>query len=179
MELLKELGWGLGDTLIGRKGSWNVSRETLRVNDLGEVERSTVLQILAEHKFPKPWEEGKEPYWLDKDWTNEKLENVGMMTRAGVSTAAGPTHRVSALGLPTGSKEYQKAYRDANRDKFRTASKKYQQKCRAALREKRKLEELEARGGPAAPAPLVDTATAEMQEKLNSILAHAEEAQKG
>jgi hypothetical protein len=85
-----------------------------------------LLWLLAERKFG-PWDP-KEflIFWKDKDPGNESFENV---ERTPTSVERKP--RVTQFGVPSGSPEYMKAYRNANRDKVRG----YQKKRYARMRD--------------------------------------------
>ncbi len=168
-QVLMENGeWHVSDTFVGKKGSWYRTRHVHRVVG-AEIETSTVLEVLAKARFPEGWDpERQKPYWIDKNWENETVENVGLVTLSGVQESVG---RPAVLGIqaPSGSKEYQKQYREMNREKYRLANKKYQEKVRAAYKAARK------KGEPAVgshePAPAADSYTSEMQTRLERILA--------
>jgi hypothetical protein len=87
-----------------------------------------VLDLLAKKKFGT-WEEDQFPFWVDGDRTNETLSNVGLATKA--SSGAGRTR--SALGVPAGTKEYMKLWRERNKEKVKAAQTKYTEKRRAVL----------------------------------------------
>jgi hypothetical protein len=115
---------------VGRRKPWTQSR-------LAKVEDGTtvpVLRLLALEKFG-PWREAERtPYWKDRDWRNETLDNVEMLD---VVESTG-IRKVSAFGVPAGSKPYLKAWREANPEKVKAAQKRYREKRAALLREVRR-----------------------------------------
>jgi hypothetical protein len=178
-------GWTVIDSSSGRKGSWTISRVAIRVLDNGEVESQTVLQLLAQEKFPAGWDTTlQQPYWKDKNHLNETEENVELMTFAGLSTKN--THRPSSLGIPSGTMAYHQAYREKNREKFRLANKRYQEKLRLAYKEKTKIADAQTHhpsasvGADASTAPHArQPDTSLLQEQLEKILQSVGEAQEG
>jgi len=88
-----------------RKGSgWNWSR--LVVTDEGPV---PILTLLAREVYPE-WDSRHQiPFWKDRNPRNESAENVGL-----VESSTRRRKLRSTLGVPAGTKEYWKAYRQAN-----------------------------------------------------------------
>lgn len=87
-----------------------------------------VLDLLARAKF-KSWEEEQFPFWLDGNYLNESSSNVGLATKS----SNGGAQRRSAYGVPAGTKEYMKRWREANRDKQRAAQARYAEKQKRVL----------------------------------------------
>jgi hypothetical protein len=173
LDLLKRDGWGVSEMLEGRKGSWTLARKVLRVREDGTMEESTVLLLLAREKFPQGWEEGKVPYWADKNHLNETIENVELMTLKGVHEEKDEERRTkvpaSKLGVPSNSAEYQRLYREQNRDKFRAANRKYQRNLRTAYAKAKKMEE--PAEIPSTPDPVAEELAGQfgdLMDKLSS-----------
>lgn len=163
--LLANGEWVTSSEIVGRRGSWNRSREIVRLEEgATEIQKSTVLHFLATLKFPEGIPEGKEPFWKDKNWQNESLENVDLMTRAGAEIPG--KVRESEIPFPSGSREYQAEYRKRHPEKFREANRKYQKKAREALRG--------LKGSVASPAVIAEEVLeneklSEMEQKLKAI----------
>jgi hypothetical protein len=87
-----------------------------------------VIELLAVAKF-KHWEEEQFPFWIDGDYRNETLANVGLATRA----AGGVSRPTSSLGVPAGTKEYMRLWRERNRSRVRETQQRYAAKQKAVL----------------------------------------------
>ena len=127
-----------------KRHSWKNSR--LVVNADGTT--TQVLYLLAEAKFGT-WDTVTQyPYYLNKRWDKETLSNVGLATRA-------ETGRGNSLGVPSGTKEYSKRWREANPERFKSYQKKYRATRLKKLKELRdvneKLRKQEAYGQEIAP----------------------------
>jgi hypothetical protein len=80
-----------------------------------------VLRILAREKFEE-WDEKEVfPFWVDRDWTNETLENVGLCPVLDKDAK----RLASSYGVPAGTKEYSKRWRAANVEKVKASQKAY------------------------------------------------------
>jgi hypothetical protein len=88
-----------------------------------------VLDVLARRKYATGWEEDQFPFWVDGNYRNEMLANVGLATKA----SNGDARRRSAFGVPAGTKEYMKRWRAANRDKMKAAQQRYADKQKRVL----------------------------------------------
>jgi hypothetical protein len=122
-----------------RRAGWTRSR--LMVMPDGSP--MPVLRVLARMKFGEWDEESHYPVWGDEDWHHELLSNVELMERVGIAGARRPR---SAYGIPSGTKEYHRAYHAANKDKVKAAQKKYHAKRRENLQKmKEELAELQTR----------------------------------
>lgn len=86
----------------------------------------SLLVLLAHYKFPEWDEKTQVPYWVDRDPTNEVMENVALMTKP-------KTRAPSKLGLPAGSLEYNREYRKRNKDKLNLYYRQRYKKQRAEL----------------------------------------------
>lgn len=76
-----------------------------------------LLYLLATAKFGQWDPKEKFPYWKDRNWTNESIENVALMDET-VSTGA--KGRMSQFGVPSGTKEYRKLYREKHKERLNT-----------------------------------------------------------
>lgn len=171
LALLQQSPWGLSEAVEGARGVWRRSRVLLRiVEGQQEPERMLLLDFLAAVKFTPQERQGKHAVWADKNWENESLENVVLVTPAGTGDNL-PAGRPSQHGIaaPANTKEYQREYRNKNREKIRAANRKYQAKMRAAYNEQKS-------NNPAVPAPTeltsseatvaADAAFQELMQKL-------------
>ena len=111
---------------LSRRSTFRSSRLAV----LHDGSTTPVLELLARRKFPSGWSEEQFPFWLDGDRTNETLENVGLATRA--STGRSGRQR-SALGVPSGTKEYMRRWREANRERVHASQNRYTEKRRNVL----------------------------------------------
>lgn len=87
------------------------------------------LWVLALLKFGLDvLQQGREPYWIDKDWTHSEMENVS------VPQPAQP--RKSRYGVKAGTPEYLKAYYSdpANKARQREHAKKHARRQRETVR---------------------------------------------
>jgi hypothetical protein len=84
-----------------------------------------LLYILAAHKFGAFDPKEKMPYWGDKMCTNESLDNVELLP---MNPDRRP--RQNSYGVPSGTPEYLKRYRAANKDKMKTYHQRYYRKMR-------------------------------------------------
>lgn len=87
-----------------------------------------VLELLAREKFMK-WEEDQFPFWVDGDYHHEVPENVGLATRS----SNGETRQRSSLGVPAGTKEYMKRWRERNKERVQASQRQYAAKRREVL----------------------------------------------
>lgn len=87
------------------------------------------LYVLAAMKFGKGILDA-EPYWADKDWTNNVMENVAL------PEPVVPQERQSKYGVKAGTPEYRKAYSadPDNKARQRAASRKHATERREAIR---------------------------------------------
>jgi hypothetical protein len=115
------------------------------INKAGEF--TTVLIMLATELYPGYNDRDHVPYWKDGNWKNETWENVAVARRR-----SDAVHRSSSYGVPSGTDEYRKIYRERNKARIaesnRKASRKYQAKVRAAIKAEKAVEEKRAEEEP-------------------------------
>ena len=142
---------------ISKRKKYTTSR--LVIQDDGTT--VPVLRLLALEKFG-PWSEIEyEAIWQDGDWTNETWDNVAVIQRLSETR-----DQRSSYGVPAGTPEYYKRYRQKNKDKIAAAQKRYNERKRDALRAvKAKLLEQEASTAAAGPTAL----EAEGMDLLNEL----------
>jgi hypothetical protein len=104
-----------------RGASWNWSR--LVVTAEGPI---PILSLLAREVFPEWDSRTHVPFWKDRNPRNEAAENVGL-----VEQGSRRRPRRSSLGLPSGTKEYWRAYRTKNKLQVRKYHKDRNAKLRA------------------------------------------------
>src|SRR5262245_9893192 len=97
-----------------------------RLVKLDDNTTTPLLQLLAEHKFIA-WDPLTHyPVWVDRDYTNESLENVQLtLFRQG-------KNRRTNLNIPhpAGTLEYFRAYRKMHPDKSREHAKQHREKVK-------------------------------------------------
>src|SRR6266576_3101139 len=88
---------------LSYRKQWTASRLVV----LGDGTTTPLLALLAEAKYG-PWD-GKRymAVWKDKNCTNESIDNVALVEISSIGSGRG---RISSLGVPSGTKEYWKAY---------------------------------------------------------------------
>jgi hypothetical protein len=112
---------------------------TSRLAILDDGTTMPVLRILAREKFGEWDEREKFPFWIDKDWTHETLDNVELCAHS-ESDGQRP---ISSYGVPAGTQEYSRRWRAANTEKVKTSQRNYR---RRRAEEHRRLRELERSG---------------------------------
>jgi len=91
---------------LGKAKQWTRSR--LVTTDVGDI---PLLYLIAKEVFGDLLTDDVIPYWRDKDWTNESMDNVALMKL--------PSAKVkSKYGAPAGSPEYQRMYRQEHKAKL-------------------------------------------------------------
>lgn len=74
-----------------------------------------LLAMIAMKKFGQ-WNAVEQfPYWKDKNWTNESLDNVEMTD---TDQMLNRQTKVSQFGIPSGTAEYARKYRDKHRERL-------------------------------------------------------------
>lgn len=113
---------------VGRRASYTSSRLAI----LSDGTTKPVLLLLAERKYGT-WEAERFPFWIDGDRTNEILSNISLATRAaGVSRQK--RHRTrNAFGVPAGSREYMRRWRETHPEQVRASQSRYHEKRSALL----------------------------------------------
>lgn len=108
---------------------------------------STTLIVLANAVYPGYNDRDHVAFWKDGDWKNETWDNIGvaLLRSHGI-------RRKSSLGIPSGTAEYHRVYRERNKaliaESNRKASRKYQAKVRAAIKEERRAADAAAEAEP-------------------------------
>jgi hypothetical protein len=111
-------------TLLGpmsRRSQWTKSRLVV----LEDGTTMPVLQVLAREKFGTWDEKEKRPFWKDKDWTNETVDNVELVE---VTEHRHAGRAKSQFGVPSNTKAYHKKWREANPKRTREASRRYHER---------------------------------------------------
>jgi hypothetical protein len=111
------------------------------------------LYFLAAHKFGAFDPKDTMPFWADKRFTNESLENVSITK---LSSERRP--RKNTYGVPSGTPEYLKRYRDANKDRVKKYHQTYYRKMRSAY--------LAAQSAEPSTTPILDNSFAKLLEIL-------------
>jgi len=94
---------------VSKRRDWYNSRLVL----LDDGTTRPVLHVLAEERFG-PLGSRWKPYWVDKDWTNETMDNVAVS-----DMQVEETKRVTKYGVPAGTPEYYRKYRAENGEERR------------------------------------------------------------
>jgi hypothetical protein len=131
---------------VGKRSVYTASRLAV----LPDGTTVPVLFLLAKQKFGT-WPEEQFPFWKDGDRTNEMLGNVELATRA---TRPKRGTQKNKFGVPAGSKEYMKRYREENRERVRDSQKRYTLKRRAVVKHVLAADAAAAEQGSDEPAVL-------------------------
>jgi len=90
-----------------------------------------LLSLIAMNKFGK-WDAAEQfPYWKDKNWTNESPDNAAMTE---TDRMFNRRVKVSQFGIPAGTAEYARLYREKHRERINN----YQKTRYKAMNEARK-----------------------------------------
>lgn len=170
----------VGNTYEGRSDSWFASRVVVQPET---AEVSTVLRELAKVKYPALDLSKLQPYWLDANMLNEKLENVGLSVKGASADRVETRGRKAGnkYGAMAGTPEYHKAYREQNKEKVNEIQKRYQKRVRALARAA-KEQGVSTTAVPAAPpSPLIEDLAhgTEQEQRLARILALTGEEKDG
>jgi len=104
---------------------------TSRLAVLKDGTTAPVLALLCERKFGAKLPEGKHPFWMDGNYRNELLSNVDLATAPTLKRERPTPNR---FGVPSGSREYMRRWREENRENVRAAQKRYAQRKRDVLK---------------------------------------------
>lgn len=97
------------------------SRVASRIAVLKDGRTVPVLRLFAAHLKGGSVPQDAVPYWLDGDYENEELSNVGFATKP----KASPFKKKSPYSAPSGTLEYMREWRAANRERVRAAQKRF------------------------------------------------------
>lgn len=125
----------------------------IAVDELGN---EGVMRVVPELHFRATLEHGTLSDKVIPFWKEQREGGPTLLAHRSTPDGSGSTRaRSNAYGFPAGTKEYKDAYRAANPDKFRSASRKYAKKLREDAKRMREL----TKAGPAADK-VDETATA-------------------
>lgn len=136
---------------VTTRGRWAVSRHVVFLDEV-----IPVLSLIALCRFG-PWGKDRKPYWLDGEWTNESLSNVGL------SNAPRDVKKKSSYG-PSGTKEYNNAWREANKARVYAAQKRYRERVNA---ERQAIRILHPTSDPRKPVRHVDVISPAVENLVN------------
>jgi hypothetical protein len=147
-----------------KRRTWENSR--LVVQEDGST--VPVLVLLANHVFG-PWDpQTHYPVWKDKDYCNESPENVQLVEKS----QFGP-RRKNPYGVPAGTREYWRKYREANRARLREVQQQHYARRKQTVKEAETLkQENERLRGmlPAGEAATGDRVVETLNERLKDII---------
>jgi hypothetical protein len=109
---------------------------------------STVLSLLGTTLYPDINENDWVVFWKDADWEHESWDNIDITPRQ----KSHLKRRMSSLGVPSGTPEYHRRYREANKETVKQwnkrAAKKHREKVRVAIAEERRAADAVAEAEP-------------------------------
>jgi hypothetical protein len=124
-ELLRLLGMPVFPPMSLR-GRWAVSRYV----EAPDGSHVSILGMLA-YLNQGAWAAPRRPVWTNGDWSDERFGNVYLANIPAVSHSARSEHG------PSGTKEYFRQYRLANKEKFKAAQKRYKKRMQEAYRQQK------------------------------------------
>lgn len=120
----------IGGREVFEPGSYRKQWTASRLVKLEDGTTIPLLHLLVTHKFGAWDPKTQMPYWKDKLCTNEDLNNVELLEIS-------PEHRPrqNSFGVPSGTKEYMKRWRAANRETINARHREYYRRLRALAKQ--------------------------------------------
>lgn len=104
---------------------WTRSREV----EVAPGRWTPLLHLIAKEVDPEFEPETHEVYWRDREWTNEKIDNVVVQKKE--------AETVKPVRVRSGTKEYQKMWRETHREHLWAYQRERQKQMREALKQVR------------------------------------------
>lgn len=107
-----------------RRRKWTTSR----VGVLADGTPESILQVLGRERYGSLDLREYMVYWIDGCWENETWENVGITVKA-----KGTRQVRNGIGVPSGTPEYWKRYREINKARVKAFQAKSREKMRIRI----------------------------------------------